>query len=201
MPISRERFNEGLTTDQFVDLMEANKQKFQDNIEANGELFTEEDKQFFRENPVSIAAIGEDWCTDVIHFLPVVARLEREVPEVELRIFQRDKTELINDYLNQGEYKSIPVFVFYDRDWNELGHFIERPAQVTEMMAQETRRFAEANPQLEGVDRAYQNMPDETRATVRANSAAFRWGNMLEWNRIFLDEIKEIIRSGVAVAD
>lgn len=201
MPISRERFNEGLTTDQFVDLMEANKQKFQDNIEANGELFTEEDKQFFRENPVSIAAIGEDWCTDVIHFLPVVARLEREVPEVELRIFQRDKTEIINDYLNQGEYKSIPVFVFYDRDWNELGHFIERPAQVTEMMAQETRRFAEANPQLEGVDRAYQNMPDETRATVRANSAAFRWGNMLEWNRIFLDEIKEIIRSGVAVAD
>lgn len=190
MPVTKETFESGLTADQYIDLVEANREKFLENLEAKS--ITDEDKQFFKEHPVKIAAIGEDWCTDVVQFLPVIINLAREVPEVELRIFQRDKTDLINDYLNQGQYKSIPVFVLLDQDWNELGHFIERPAAVTRMMGEETRRFAQENPQLEGANRSYENMPDETRQAVRANSAAFRWNNMAEWNRIFLDEIKSI---------
>lgn len=191
MPVTKETFESGLTADQYIELVEANREKFLENIEANS--FSDEEKQFFREHPVKVAAIGEDWCTDVVQFLPVMIKLAREVPEVELRIFQRDKTELINDYLNNGLHKSIPVFVILDQEWNELGHFIERPDSVTRMMGEETRRFAQDNPQLEGANRTYENMPDETRQAVRANSAAFRWNNMAKWNSIFLDEIKAIV--------
>lgn len=191
MPVTKETFESGLTADQYIDLVEANREKFLENLEADG--ITDEDKQFFKEHPVHVAAIGEDWCTDVVQFLPVIINLAKQVPEVELRVFQRDKTELINDYLNQGLHKSIPVFVVLDQDWNELGHFIERPAAVTKLMGDETRRFAQDNPQLEGANRSYENMPDETRLAVRANSSAFRWNSMAEWNRIFLDEIKSIV--------
>ena len=196
MPISRERFNEGLSVDQFVDEMEVNKEKYLENVEAN--TFTDEDKEFFRNHPVSVAAIGEDWCTDVIQFLPVLHKLSQEVPEVTLKVFKRDDNhDLIDQYLKEGKYRSIPVFVFYDKDWNELGHFIERPAEVTKRMGEETRRFAQENAHLEGINRSYENMPDETRTAVRANSSRFRWSNMAEWNRIFLDEVKDLVAGGV----
>jgi thiol-disulfide isomerase/thioredoxin len=197
MPISRERFNEGLSVEQFIDEMEVNKEKFVENIDAN--IFSDEDLEFFRNNPVNIAAIGEDWCTDVIQFLPVAAKLAQDVPSVTLKVFKRDDNhDLIDQYLKDGEFRSIPVFVLYDQDWNELGHFIERPAEVTKQMGEETRRFAQANPQLEGANRSYDNMPDETRTAVRANSSRFRWDNMLPWNKIFLDEFKAMISNGVA---
>jgi thiol-disulfide isomerase/thioredoxin len=199
MPITREQFASGLTADQFIERMEVNKERFLDNIQANSLSF--DDRQFFNARPVSIAAIGEDWCTDVIQFLPVIVKLAEEVPAVTLRIFERDENpDLINMYLKDGKFQSIPVFVVYDQDWNELGHFIERPEAVTKQMAEETARFARENPHLEGANRSYDNMPDEVRQQVRANSARFRWQNMEAWNRIFLDEFKAIVSGGVAAA-
>ena len=199
MPISKERFESGLSVDQFVDSMEVNKEKLLENVEAN--TFSTEDITFFQNHPVSIAAIGEDWCTDVIHFLPVVAKLAQEVPNVTLKVFKRDDNhDLIDQYLKEGKHRSIPVFVVYDENWKELGHFIERPDAVTKLMGEETRRFAQENPQLEGANRSYDKMPDETRTAVRANSSKYRWDNMAAWNAIFLDELKSIVAGGVASA-
>lgn len=198
MAVTKEIFETGITPEQFIDQMEVNKDKFLENIEAVE--ISDTDREFFKNHPVKVAAIGEDWCTDVVQFLPVMIKLARNVDEVELSIFLRDSTDLINDYLKQGEFKSIPVFVFLDAGWNELGHFIERPAEVTKLMAEETQRFAKANADLEGVNRSYENMPDETRQKVRANSSQFRWASMQEWNRIFLDDIKSLVESGQTAA-
>jgi thiol-disulfide isomerase/thioredoxin len=198
MPISREQFESGLTAEQFIERMEVNKERFLENIQAN--TLTFDDRQFFNSHPVSIAAIGEDWCTDVVQFLPVVIKLAEEVPAVTLRIFERDENlDIMNMYLKDGQFQSIPVFVVYDEDWNELGYFSERPDSVTKQMAEETARFAKANPHLEGVNRSYDKMPDDVRQAVRANSSRFRWENMAAWNRIFLDEFKAIV-AGEAVA-
>lgn len=201
MAISREQFASGLTVEQFVERMEVNKEKFLENVEANTLSF--DDRQFFNEHPVSVVAFGEDWCTDVIQFLPVVAKIAEEVPAVQLRVFERDSDDnlqLMAPYYKEGIHHSIPVFVVYDRDWNELGHFIERPEAVTKQMAEETLRFQKANPDLEGVTRTYDKMPDATREAVRANSSRFRWGNMQAWNRIFLDEFKAIVAKAPAAA-
>jgi thiol-disulfide isomerase/thioredoxin len=198
MAISREKYASGLTAEQFLDIVEANKDKFLENVE-NASI-PDDVKSFFSEHPVSIAAIGEDWCTDVVHFMPVVIKLAQEVEGVELRVFQRDKTDLIDSYLNQGQFKSIPVIVFIDSDWNELGHFIERPAAATQQMAQESARFQRENADLEGVTRSYDNMPDETRQKVRANAARFRWDNFDAWNGLFFDEARQIVAGKPAVA-
>jgi hypothetical protein len=194
VPISRATFESGLTAEQYLATLENNQERIRQNIDANE--FTPEDIAFFEATPVSVAAIVEDWCTDVVHYLPVMIKLSQVTPSVTLRIFQRDKSDLIDGYLNQGLYKSIPVFVLYDAGWNELGHFIERPESHTKAMAQETLRFARENAHLEGVTRSYENMPDETRQAVRENSSRYRWETMASWNRIFIEEIKEIVRSG-----
>jgi thiol-disulfide isomerase/thioredoxin len=200
MPISREQFAQGMTAEEWLEQkVEANRERFLDNIRAN--TFSFDDRQFFTNHPVSIAAFGEDWCTDVVQFMPVAIKLAEEVPAVKLRIFERDDNlDLMEPYFKEGKYHSIPTFVVYDEDWNELGHFIERPEAVTRAMAEETRRFQQANSDLEGVTRTYDNMPDETRLKVRANSSRFRWDNMEAWNRIFLDELKAIVAGGVTAA-
>jgi hypothetical protein len=201
MAISRETFETGLTIDQFIDGMEVNKDRFVENIQINTLSF--DDRQFFNDHPVSIAAFGEDWCTDVIEFLPVVAKIAEEVPAVTLRIFERDagdNLKLMEPYYKDGQFHSIPVFVVYDQDWNELGWFSERPAEVYKIMATETQRFAKENPQLEGANRSYDNMPEETRNAVRANSSNFRWSNQAEWNKMFIDELKAIVGGAVGAA-
>jgi thiol-disulfide isomerase/thioredoxin len=201
MAITREQFEQALTIDQFIERMETNKDRFLENIQLNTLSF--DDRQFFNAHPVSIVAFGEDWCTDVIEFLPVVAKIAEEVPAVKLRIFERDADDnlkLMEPYFKEGKFQSIPVFVVYDQDWNELGWFSERPAEVYKIMAAETLRFAKENPHLEGVNRTYENMPEETRTAVRANSANFRWSNQLEWNRMFVDDLKAIVGKSVAAA-
>jgi hypothetical protein len=193
MPISKERFAQGLTGQQFIDLIEKNRERFEQNLKETTAIFTDEDRAFFAEHPVSIAAIAEDWCTDVVQFLPPIIKLAEEVPSITLRIFLRDQNlDLMDQYLKEGKFRSVPTFIIYDADWNELGHFNERPAAVTQEMAKETRRFEHDNSELEGINRTVDNMPPETYAAVRANSAKFRWDSMLAWNRMFLEEIKSI---------
>jgi hypothetical protein len=58
-------------------------------------------------------------------------------PNVEMRVFLRDQNpDLMDQYLNRGLYRSIPVFVFFDEDMKETARFVERPPKVTEYMEQ-----------------------------------------------------------------
>jgi Thioredoxin len=57
------------------------------------------------------------------------------MPGAELRVFLRDQNLDITDcYLNNG-YRSIPVVVFFDASWNEIGRWIERAHPATSKAA------------------------------------------------------------------
>jgi len=48
-------------------------------------------------------------------------------PHIEMRIFLRDANpDLMDQFLKEGRYRSIPVYVFFDEQMNELARFIER---------------------------------------------------------------------------
>src|SRR5207247_9306440 len=77
---------------------------------------------------LKILVLTEDWCGDALYNVPVLARMVEGNPNIELRVFLRDRNpDLTNQYLNQGIYRSIPVFAFFDESMNELARFIERP--------------------------------------------------------------------------
>ena len=47
------------------------------------------------------------------------------MPGAELRVFLRDQNADLRDtFLNNG-YQSIPVVVFFDKDWNEIGRWLD----------------------------------------------------------------------------
>tara|TARA_B110000263_G_scaffold227944_1_gene220640 strand:- start:627 stop:1025 length:399 start_codon:yes stop_codon:yes gene_type:complete len=95
--------------------------------------------------------IGEDWCPDVFRGMPVFARIA-EAANLETRIFPRDENlDMMNEFLKNGEFMSIPVAVFYDENMEEIARWIERPeigyTQSTEIMAKIEKEMAEADEQ------------------------------------------------------
>ena len=94
--------------------------------------------------------------------------LTEGVPGIEMRVFLRDKNpDLMDQYLNQGIYRSIPVFAFFDEQMNEVERFIERPPKVTEQIEAKmlaVRRALRAEKALEW----RQTVVDEVRGPLKA---------------------------------
>jgi hypothetical protein len=64
----------------------------------------------------------------------MIARIVEAMPGTELRVFLRDQNPDLTDcFLNNG-YRSIPIVAFFDKDWNEVGRWIERPGAATQKM-------------------------------------------------------------------
>ena len=135
--VTKERFAKGLTLEQYLDQMSMNRDRFDRAFDGVTVQPTDE-AMLRRLGPVRHAlVITEDWCGTALSSVPVLARLVAGRPEIEVRVFLRDANlDLMDQYLNRGIFKSIPVFVFFDRDMKEVARFIERPPKITEYMEQ-----------------------------------------------------------------
>ena len=125
--VTRERFEQGMTVSQYLDQMTMNKDRLLTALESIV-ISARDAHVLMRPAPTRrILVITEDWCGAAIASLPFVIKLVEESPGVELRIFLRDENpDLMDQFLKEGRYRSIPVFVLYDEDMNELARFIER---------------------------------------------------------------------------
>jgi hypothetical protein len=62
--------------------------------------------------------------------VPIVAKLADTSPGLELRIILRDENpEVMDQYLTNGT-RSIPIVIALDDDFQEIGHWGPRPAQL-----------------------------------------------------------------------
>ena len=135
--VTKQRFLQGMTFQQYLDQMTNNKDKFMDGLAAV--RVTPEQRAVFasRHDKLNVLVLTEDWCGDALTNFPVLARLVEGAPNVEMRVFLRDQNpDLMDQYLNRGLFRSIPVFVFFDGDMKEVARFIERPPKITEYMEQ-----------------------------------------------------------------
>ena len=75
--------------------------------------------------------LAENWCGDVHRNSPLIAHVCEALQGCDLRVFFRDKeTDLRDTFLNNG-YQSIPIVVFFDQSWNEIGRWVERAHAAT----------------------------------------------------------------------
>lgn len=78
--------------------------------------------------PVHALALSEDWCGDAVQAIPLVARLAEASPMLDLRILTREgNPDLMEAHLTRGRSRSIPIVIFYDDDFRELGWWGPRP--------------------------------------------------------------------------
>jgi hypothetical protein len=135
--VTKQRFAQGMTFQQYLDQMTTNKDKFLETMAATH--ITPQDRAVFadRGEKLNVLVLTEDWCGDALTNFPVLARMVEGAPNVEMRVFLRDQNpDLMDQYLNRGVFRSIPVFVFFDADMQEVARFVERPPKITEYMEQ-----------------------------------------------------------------
>ena len=194
MTIDRARFDQGLTYEAFKDQMTRNRDRFEENERRI--RFRPEDVAAFRSlaRPLHVLVLAEDWCGDVIANLPVLGRLAKESGRLELRVFLRDQNDdLMQRYLNQGQYKSIPVFVLFDQDFRELGHWIERPASVTELRAKRRKEVYASDPRFGSPDAPVDQLPEDVRARLQAELAKMREEMAPFANGEVVRELRELV--------
>jgi hypothetical protein len=116
-----------------------------------------------------VLAIVEDWCKDSRDALPVLDVLLAASPGTQLRVVHRDEhMDLMAAYLKDGRFAAIPVFIFMDRDFNELGRYVERPPAVTRLRRAERESLAAADPRFNPPDAKPSAFDDVTAADLRA---------------------------------
>lgn len=78
--------------------------------------------------------ISEAWCGDAGNIIPLMKILSDEIEGVTLKVMLRDEyPEVMDSYLTNGG-KSIPIFILFDEDFNQLKKWGPRPEPAQSMV-------------------------------------------------------------------
>lgn len=183
--VTQERYAQGMTYDQYMETVKVNKARIEEyysNVELSAEQTNRLQELASHENgPARMMVIGEDWCGDVVRELPVLARVA-EAAGVELRIFPRDENhDIMNEFLKEGLYMSIPVAVFYDKGHEYICHWIERSETANREQGEIEAAIRSEQPDISDQDFGRQR---------RARTAA-RAG---DWQKATVDELVGLLQ-------
>ena len=182
--VTPERYASGFTYQEYLGVIKVNKNWFQqlyDNFQI-----VPEDAEFFRQavqhpqGPAKMLVLGEDWCPDVYRGMPVMARIA-DAAGIEMRVFPRDSNmDIMNEFLKEGKYASIPTAVFYTREQRYICHWIERPALAS-------REMEEVEAQVK------HEQPDATDQQLRASARPINQQRYPAWQQESVREIRELL--------
>ena len=187
--VTPERYSQGFDYLAYMDEIKVNKARFEGFYDSSA--LSEGDSRAFKElasrdnGPKKMLVLGEDWCGDVVRGLGVLARI-CEAADMEMRIFPRDSHhDIMNEFLKEGQWMSIPVAVFYTGDHDYICHWIERPAIAEREMHQIEVDIRAENPNID--DQAFGR---ERRARTGAKAD--------EWISATVVEIRELLEKSVS---
>jgi thiol-disulfide isomerase/thioredoxin len=187
--VTPERFSQGFDYPSYVDQIKVNKARFEGFY--NGFELSPEDAVFFKElaqrpnGPAKMMVLGEDWCGDVVRGLPVLARIA-DAAGIPISIFPRDThTDIMNEFLKDGQHMSIPVAVFYTADHDYICHWIERPEVAAKEQHEIEKAIRDENP---GIDEQAFGRERRTRTGAKAE----------DWIAATVVELKELLAKSLA---
>ena len=187
--VTPERYSQGFDYLAYMNEIKVNKARFEGFYETS--ILSDEDVQALKEltarenGPKKMLVLGEDWCGDVVRGMPVLARI-CEAAGMDMRIFPRDSHhDIMNEYLKEGKWMSIPVAVFYTGDHDYICHWIERPAVAEREMHQIEEDIRSENPEID--DQAF-GRERRQRTAAKAD----------EWIAATVVEIRELLEKSVS---
>jgi hypothetical protein len=185
------RFAKGLSWKDYMAQMGDTRARTEGNY-AKSTLTDDERKFFTSVSGVKyVVMLAENWCGDVHRNSPLIAHIVEAIPGAELRVFLRDQNPDLRDtFLNNG-YQSIPVVVFFDKDWNEIGRWLERAHAATTKATQIRGKTLDVAPK-EQQDAAMAEFRKQVQAAYEEPGAAL-------W-RAAANEVKLLLEQRLGVA-
>jgi thiol-disulfide isomerase/thioredoxin len=187
--VTPDRLQQGISYKQWMEQIDRNEDKFVDNYEGTKPNQADVDAikaAMAKAGGVTCLALGEAWCPDVFRGMPVIAKLA-EATGMDLKIFFRDQNlDIMNEYLNKGEFQSIPTLVFYDKDMHLLGSWHERAQKANEEIPVKMSPITARTRN--------QDLSEEERAKAMAEYAEFQKGPIwASWRDAQISEIRELL--------
>ena len=186
--VTPERFATGFTYKDFIAQIKVNKDQFE-KYSGTAQL-SDEDKEFFRKaaqganGAAKMLVLGEDWCPDVYRGLPLMVKIT-EASDMELRVFPRDENlDIMDEFLNRGEFQSIPTAVFYTKDQRYICHWIERPA-----LANQEREKAEEDVKKEMPNASEQDQRTAVRDRTLPRYPAWQQETVREMRQMLVEKL------------
>ena len=135
--MSSERFANATTFAQYHERMQANKERmaqFVDEVQISAEHLA----WWRARGPLKVYTLTYDSCGDALYNIPIMAKIAQQCPNIDLRVVQRDENlDIMDQYLNQGIYRSVPTFILMDDQRREVGNLKERPDSITRTLEAE----------------------------------------------------------------
>ena len=187
--VTPERFDQGFTHADYMAQVNVNKarmEEFYNNFQVTP-AETDALKNLVQrpDGPTKMLVLCEDWCGDVVRGLPVLARI-CEAAGFEMRIFPRDQHhDIMNEFLKNGQWMSIPTAVFYTRDHQYICHWIERPEVAEREMHDIEEAIRKENPEISD-----QDFGRERRARTAAKA--------YDWQRASVTEIIDLLNKSLS---
>jgi hypothetical protein len=149
-------FEKGMTYEAYVDAMNVHRDELLA-IYEKVEL-TKEERAFFeqgREKEWRVIVLTADWCGDAMLCVPIFRRIA-EAAGFDARFLIRDENlELMDQYLTNGKSRSIPIFIFIDKDGNERAVWGPRAPEVQKMVEEARSQLPDKdNPEFEAKQKA-----------------------------------------------
>lgn len=190
MPISRERFESGMTTGEYIDQIKVNKDPF---VEIYNSVQVPSDATDWvngLSNPINLAVFTADWCGDAVSTTPVILRFADSSAKVNLQVFNRDDdVPLADTFLPEHRSGTVPIFVALDDEMNEVARFIET---ASGLVPQIDAMDDEINRDTEGMDEAAQ------RQARRGRRMAHRVAHTQDWAEVILQEFRDVVDAGLS---
>jgi len=187
IPIDSKRFATGLTWKDYMAQMGDTQARTENNYAKSA--LTDDERKFFGSvtGVKYVVMLAENWCGDVHRNSPLIAHICEAMPGAELRVFFRDQVPDLRDtFLNNG-YQSIPVVVFFDKDWNEIGRWMERAHAATAKAATIRAATIDAASGKEAQDAAMNEFRKQVQSAYEAPGAAL-WRSAANEVRLLLEQ-------------
>jgi len=127
----RERYRRAQTFPEYLEAVKENREfwhQVYERVRIEGSVLQEFEKIATKWH---FLVLSEDWCSDAVNLVPVVAGLAREASNLDLRVLARDKNlDIMDAHLTNGRSRSIPIVILLDEDFVEKGWWGPRPEPI-----------------------------------------------------------------------
>ena len=191
MALSEEKFNQGMTSQEYIDQIKVNKQPFLDIYQAV-EIPSETSSLFDSlDEPVRLAVFTADWCGDAVSTTPAILRLAESNEKISVKVFNRDEELALTDsFLPGNRAGTVPVFVVFNSSMSEIARFVETASELV--------------PAIDAMDemitKEMEGQPEEqARSAGLGKRTAFRVSHAKDWGNVILKSFRQVVADGLAL--
>ena len=192
MALTEEKFNQGMSTQEYIDQIKVNKQPFLDIYNALDVPAKVKSQFDDLAEPLRLAVFTADWCGDAVSTTPTILRMAESTSKLSVKVFNRDdELELTNSFLPEHRHGTVPVFAVFDSQMREVGRFIETAKGLVPVLDDMEKELASSA--------AATSDDAANRAAVRGNRMAYRVSHAREWGQTITHEFAKVLKDGLAL--